>query len=148
MPKAQVPDYADNEVVTGDFNFKTFKDMVEVFGKSRAASLLHRARQQKTKQAPRQTLTLEDIEVTRKFLGLKDPAPGERVGQQSSKALKVFRAYITSDTAGRSSLIKFLNKTEDSLRGKAPQAPALSASERNGATAEPASAGAGWPRST
>ena len=117
MAQVKVPEYADSESVEADFRFKTFSEMAAVFGRSRAASLLQKARSQRQAGKGPQ-ITLEDIEVTRVFLGFTEPEPGKKQGQLSGKALKVFKAYATHEATAKAAVKRFLDKTEQSLREK------------------------------
>lgn len=115
MKQLSLPTIRDDKSIEDVFKFKTFGDLAQVFGAVRAARLLRTAR---AKQGRTETLTAEEIEVTRYFLGLsKVPDPG-RFGPRFPKALKAFRAFVQADPANRASVARFLQKVERRLAEK------------------------------
>ena len=116
MTRTVTPVFDDSENVEADFRFKTFGEMVAAFGRPRAASLLVKARAQRGVNAKVPTLTLEDVELTRLFLGFTPAGTGQKYGPQSGKALKVFKAFANSETSARGAVKRFLDKTERDLR--------------------------------
>lgn len=119
MATKALPTFNDTESVETDFRFKTFGEMVEAFGRTRATSLLVKARSHRQGNGKAPAVTVEDIEVTRVFLGLKPAEAGSRGGRESGKALKVFKAFANRDATSRNAVKKFL----DSLDREIKEAP-------------------------
>jgi hypothetical protein len=86
-----------------NFSFRTYGDLKEVYGPKQAARMLAIKQKREAMGAGAMVpLSALDIDIALRFLR------GEKVGAQSSKALKAFRNFFASSDASRKACESYL----------------------------------------